>query len=108
MVTNDSSSLHGQAQLHGKLKVDAKELKEKKKVHIVPIAIGDNASVDDLKEIANPDRVISCEVFEIPSKLKHRIIQGSSSFSTFKYNFGGNYCYYILGNTGDDYIVIVA
>ena len=77
LVTNDSPSLHGQIQFRiGKLKTEARELKEKKQVRIVPVAIGDNAAVDDLKRIEERVKVISTKVYEIRSKLKHKLVQG--------------------------------
>ena len=84
LVTNDSTSLHGQTQFrHGKLKVDAKKLKEEKGVRIIPVAIGDNAAVDDLKGIAKLDKVISTKVYEIPSKLKHKLVHGKLILDSF-------------------------
>lgn len=84
LVTNDSTILHGQAQSrHGKLKVDAKRLKQEKGVCIVPVAIGDNAAVDDLKGIAKLDKVISSKVYEIRSKLKQKLICGKLILDSF-------------------------
>ena len=70
--------MHGQAQSrHGKLSLDAKKLRQDLGVEIVPVAIGDNACVDDLREIASmPDHVISCGVNEDPSKLGRRLLRG--------------------------------
>lgn len=80
LFTNDTSSLHGQARLrHGKLEVEAKKLKKELGVKIVPIAIGDAASVDDLRDIASiPERAISCGVTEDPSKLGRKLLRGWS------------------------------
>ena len=85
LFTNDTSSLHGQAQSrHGKLRLAAKKLRQELGVKIVPVAIGDNACVDDLKEIATmPDRVISCGVNEDPSKLGRKLLRGSCSIPCF-------------------------
>ena len=55
LFTNDTSSVRG----HGKLSYDAKVLKKELGLEILPVAIGENAFVDDLEEIASmPDRVI--------------------------------------------------
>ena len=67
--------------MHGKLSLDAKRLRQDLGVKIVPVAIGDNACVDDLREIASvPDRVISCGVNEEPSKLGSKLLRGIISF----------------------------
>ena len=70
--------MHGQAQFrHGKLKVAAKELKKNLDVKIVPIAIGDNAFEDDLREISSKaNRIISCGVYQDPSTLAHSLLRG--------------------------------
>ncbi|KAL9984536.1 hypothetical protein ACROYT_G006841 [Oculina patagonica] len=77
LFTNDTSSLHGQARLrHGKLEFDAKKLRKELEVKIVPIAIGDSASVDDLRDIASiPDRAISGRVSEDPSHLGRKLLR---------------------------------
>lgn len=69
--------MHDQPRLHGKLDVDAKKLKKELGVKIVPIAIGDSASVDDLREVASmPDRAISCRVSQDPSNLGRKLLRG--------------------------------
>lgn len=50
----------------------------------MPVAIGDSACVDDLREIASmPDRVISCGVNEDPSKLGRKLLRGRYSIVCF-------------------------
>ena len=85
LLTNDTSSVHGQVHSrHGRLSVRAKTLREELGVKIVPVAIGQNACVDDLKEIASmPDRVISCGVNEDPSKLERKLLRGNYSITYF-------------------------
>ena len=85
LFTNDTSSMRSQVQsLQGKVNLDAKRLKQVLGVKIVPVAIGKNACVDDLKEIASmPDRVISCGVNEDPSKLGSKLSRGNFSIAYF-------------------------
>ena len=85
LFTNDTSSVRGEVQgSHGKLSLDAKELKKELGLEIVPVAIGENAFVDDLEEIASmPDRVISCEVNEDPSKLGRKLLKGNLLIAYF-------------------------
>ena len=50
----------------------------------MPVAIGDNACVDDLREIASmPDRVISCGVNEDSSELGRKLLRGKNSIAYF-------------------------
>ena len=50
----------------------------------MPVAIGDNACVDDLREIASmPDRVISCGVNEDSSELGRKLLRGKHSIAYF-------------------------
>ena len=82
LFTNDTSSVR----LHGKLSLDAKGLKKELGLEIVPVAIGENAFVDDLKEIASmPDRVISFAVNEDPSKLGCKLLRGNLLIAYFFY-----------------------
>ena len=84
LVTNDSTSLRsGKRNRYGKLEIDTKQLKEKKGVRIVPVAIGDNSAVDDLKGITKLDKVISSKVYEIRSKLKHKLVHGKLILDLF-------------------------
>lgn len=85
LFTNDTSSVRGEVQgRHGKLSLDAKELKKEPGLEILPVAIGENAFVDDLKEIASmADRVISCGVNEDPSKLGCKLLRGNYSIAYF-------------------------
>ena len=85
LFTNDTSSVRSQVQsLQGKVNLDAKRLKQVLGVKIVPVAIGENARVDDLKEIASvADRVISCGVNEDPSKLGSKLSRGNFSIAYF-------------------------
>ena len=54
----------------------------------MPVAVGDNACVDDLREIASvPDRVISCGVNEEPSKLGSKLLRGIIFFLNFILTF---------------------
>ena len=62
----------------GRLGIDAKRLTREKGLEIVPVAIEENARVDNLKKIAStPDRVISCGVNEDPSKLGRKLLKGN-------------------------------
>ena len=85
LFTNNTSSVRSQVQsLQGKVNLDAKRLKQVLGVKIVPVAIGENVCVDDLKEIASmPDRVISCGVNEDPSKLGSKLSRGNFSIAYF-------------------------
>ena len=85
LFTNDTSSVHGRVHsMHGKVSLHAKTLKQDLGVKIVPVAIGENVCVDDLKEIASmPDRVISCGVNEDPSKLGSKLSRGNFSIAYF-------------------------
>lgn len=50
----------------------------------MPVAVGDDACVDDLREIASmPDRVLSCGVNEDPSKLGRKLLRGNYSIANF-------------------------
>ena len=85
LFTNNTSSVRSQVQsLQGKVNLAAKRLKQALGVKIVPVAIGENVCVDDLKEIASmPDRVISCGVNEDPSKLGSKLSRGNFSIAYF-------------------------
>ena len=92
LFTNDTSSVRGEVQgRHGKLSLDAKELKKEPGLEILPVAIGENAFVDDLEEIASmPDRVISCEVNEDPSKLGRKLLKGNLLIAYFYMRYLSN------------------
>ena len=63
---------------------ETKRLRQENGLETVPIAIGENAYVENLWEIASmPDRVISCGLNEDPLKLGCKLLRGNYSIAYF-------------------------
>ena len=63
---------------------ETKRLRQENGLETVPVSIGENAYVENLREITSmPDRVISCGFNEDPSKLGCKLLRGNYSIAYF-------------------------